>query len=339
MKPHEFLSLLKKRSEIQSIEQRCEAFLEKCCDENSEIDLDIRTFDITDDFSQQDRDSAINELCELFNRPELILKRSPKCSDSSTTVDAALGTFRNLTDDLRAEDTNFDTCQTTSNIEVLLKKCSSDGYVLLKADDDGLSGGNDLSLVFQTSYTIVQRDDARNAKIFADNFPRAAKLEPFGRRLINLEEDIRKTRLNFETQTLRSYKVDESTPNEMAIIRDQLRQQLAGSLQDQFFSLSLKRKLLNIIDEIVNFSQRGDSEAASVKTESLAPVKHKQLPAPDSDSSLSSSIEAKCARATYRSIPRGKERFRQSLEFCGQSCQIKLLIALFQFCHHRQKWA
>jgi hypothetical protein len=201
---------------------------------------------------------------------------------------------------------------------VLLKKSSSDGYVLLKADDDSLSGENDLSLVFQTSYTIVQRDDARNAKIFADNFPRAAKLEPFGRRLINLEEDIRKARLNFETQTLRTYKVDKSTPNEMANIRDQLRQQLAGSLQDQFFSLSLKRKLLNIIDEIVNFSQRGDSEAATVKTESLAPVKHKQLPAPDSDSSLSSSIEAKCARATYRSIPRDKERFRQSLEFCGQ---------------------
>ena len=118
MKPHEFLSLLKKSFEVQSIEQRREAFLEKCCAENSEIDLDIRTFDITDDFSQQDRDSAINELCELFNRPELILKRSQKCSDASTTLEAALGTFRNLTDDLRAEDTNFDTCQTTSNIEV-----------------------------------------------------------------------------------------------------------------------------------------------------------------------------------------------------------------------------
>ena len=118
MKPREFLSLLKKRSEVQSIEQRREAFLEKCCAENSEIDLDIRTFDITDDFSQQDRDSAINELCELFNRPELILKLSSKCSDSSTTVDAALGTFRNLTDDLRAEDTNFDTRQTTCNIEM-----------------------------------------------------------------------------------------------------------------------------------------------------------------------------------------------------------------------------
>ena len=75
MKPRDFVNLLKKRSDVQSIEQRRESFLEECCASNTVVDLDIRAFDITEDFSQQDRDHAIDELCEVFRRPELILKR------------------------------------------------------------------------------------------------------------------------------------------------------------------------------------------------------------------------------------------------------------------------
>jgi hypothetical protein len=261
------------------------------------VDLDIRAFDITEDFSQQDRDHAIDELCEVFRRPELILKRL-------SFVEPAPA-FRNLTNDLRAEeaqgvDPQTFALQTILDVEKALLKTSSsstsDGYVLLDGDDSESSGGSDFSLIFQTSYTIVQRDDAGNAEIFAVNFPRAVKDQSCARRLIELEKEIARARLNFESQMLRANHVDERTPKDMvSILRDQIRQQLAGPLQDQFFSLSLKRNLLNIIDEIVNLSPGSSFEAATVKTESIIPRRQKQTPAPNSDSIFRSSVDAKFA--------------------------------------------
>ena len=70
-----------------------------------------------------------------------------------------------------------------------------------------------------------------------------------------MENEIARARLNFESQMLRANQVDERNPKDMvSILQDQIRQQLPSPLQDQFFSLSLKRNLLNIIDEIVKLS-------------------------------------------------------------------------------------
>ena len=340
MKPRDFVNLLKKRSDVQSIEQRRESFLEECCASNTVVDLDIRAFDITEDFSQQDRDHAIDELCEVFRRPELILKRL-------SFVEPAPA-FRNLTNDLRAEETQgvdpqTFALQTILDVEKALLKTSSsstsDGYVLLDGDDSESSGGSDFSLIFQTSYTIVQRDDAGNAEIFAVNFPRALKDQSFARRLIELEKEIARARLNVESQMLRANHVDERTPKDMvSILRDQIRQQLAGPLQDQFFSLSLKRNLLNIIDEIVNLSPGSSLEAATVKTESIIPRRQKQTPAPNSDSIFRSSVDAKFAKVTLRSTAKEKERFKHALDVLVYFLQTKSLIALYQFHQPQRKW-
>jgi hypothetical protein len=98
--PREFLTSRKNKSEAESFGQRRELILEECCKIEG---IDIRSFDISEMFSLEEREEVIDDFCTNLGRHDLISKNVSKPSNSF--VQPTLGAFRNLRDDLRAEDT------------------------------------------------------------------------------------------------------------------------------------------------------------------------------------------------------------------------------------------
>jgi len=291
--PREFLFSLRKKSEAQSIGQKRESFFEECCDKQG---IDIQSFHISEIFSHEEREEVIDDFCREFGRHDLISKVSSK---TSYFVEPTYGAFRNLRDDLRAEETRgkdpqADALEAISDVEIALLSNSSKNYVLLEGDiDDDGSVDDNFSLAFQALLNIVQRDDARMTEAFTSNFLLAAKDEIIAKSLVDAEKDILRARANFEAQKATEYRIDERSPQERSDFRAHIRQQLNGPLQDMCFSLSLKRRLFNLIEEIVRLpeaSEKASAKEATAEAATLTPP----------DSGILASIAAKSSKATAR---------------------------------------
>ena len=303
--PREFLTSRKNKSEAESFGQRRELILEECCKIEG---IDIRSFDISEMFSLEEREEVIDDFCTNLGRHDLISKNVSKPSNSF--VQPTLGAFRNLRDDLRAEDTrgnnpHTEALKTISEVERLLNSTSnSEDYVLLEGDNDDESDEGNFSVAFRALFTIVRRDDAKNAETFASNFPRAVKNKACAQRLIDLEKDIMRARASFEAQKAIENRVDDLSPQERSEFRTQIRQQLAGPYQDLCFPLSLKRRLFNIIDEIGNLPSEAHAEEVSVEASTLIP-----------NAGIRASIAAKSAKAVARSTAPQKSEYESALSF------------------------
>ena len=303
--PREFLTSRKNKSEAESFGQRRELILEECCKVEG---IDIRSFDISEMFSLEEREEVIDDFCTNLGRHDLISKNVSKPSNSF--VQPTLGAFRNLRDDLRAEDTrgnnpHTEALKTISEVERLLNSTSnSEDYVLLEGDNDDESDEGNFSVAFRALFTIVRRDDAKNAETFASNFPRAVKNKACAQRLIDLEKDIMRAHASFEAQRAIENRVDDLSPQERSEFRTQIRQQLAGPYQDLCFPLSLKRRLFNIIDEIGNLPSEAHAEEVSVEASTLIP-----------DAGIRASIAAKSAKAVARSTAPQKSEYESALSF------------------------
>ena len=91
--PREFLTSRKNKSEAESFGQRRELILEECCKVEG---IDIRSFDISEMFSDEERE-VIDDFCTNLGRYDLISKKFLKTSNSF--VQPTLGAFRNLRED------------------------------------------------------------------------------------------------------------------------------------------------------------------------------------------------------------------------------------------------
>ena len=104
----------------------------------------------------------------------------------------------------------------------------------LRGDNDDESDEGNFSVAFWALFTIVRRDDAKNAETFASNFPRAANDKACAQRSIDLEKDIMRAHASFEAQKAIENRVDELSPRERSKFITQIRQQLAGPYQDHY---------------------------------------------------------------------------------------------------------
>ena len=92
--PHGKISL-----KLNHFGQRRELILGECCKIEG---IDIRSFDISEMFSLEEREEVIDDFCTNLGRYDLISKNFSKASNSF--VQPTLGALRNLREDLRAEE-------------------------------------------------------------------------------------------------------------------------------------------------------------------------------------------------------------------------------------------